>query len=73
MYDDRHLLYNFDFSDAQVYERYLNDIFERRDMSANIRTNMNITCEDKIITLVTCMSQQPEKRLLVQAVLNKEL
>jgi len=73
VYDDRHLLYNFDFSDIQVYERYLNDIFERRDMSANIRTDMNVTCEDKIITLVTCMSQQPEKRLLVQAVLNKEL
>lgn len=73
VYDDRHLLYNFDFSDTQVYERYLNDIFERRDMSANIRTDMDVTCEDKIITLVTCMSQQPEKRLLVQAVLNKEL
>ena len=42
------------------------------DLNANIREDIELTKEDRIITLVTCMSKQPEKRLLVQAVLNQE-
>ena len=70
-YDDRHIMRSFNFNDPAVYEQYLKDIFARRDMSANIRTDMEVTKEDKIITLATCISKQPDKRLLVQAVLNK--
>ena len=71
IYDDRHLLYSYDFSNEDVYAAYLREIFARRDLSANIRMDMNVTSEDNIITLVTCMSKQPDKRLLVQAVLEK--
>lgn len=68
-YDDRHLWYSFDFKDEAVYENYLNNIFEMRDMSANIDFDANVTKNDKIITLVTCIGNQPNNRLLVQAVL----
>lgn len=71
IYDDRHLLYSFDFTNEDVYAAYLEEIFTRRDLSTNIRTDINVTKEDNIITLVTCMSKQPDKRLLVQAVLEK--
>ena len=71
VYDDRHLLYSFDFSNEDVYTAYLEDVFSMRDLSANIRTDMTVTHEDSIITLVTCMSKQPDKRLLVQAVLEE--
>lgn len=70
IYDDRHLMYSFDFANEEVYASYLDTILNMRDLSANIRTDMEVTREDKIITLVTCMSNQPDKRLLVQAVLN---
>lgn len=69
IYDDRHLLYSFDFSDAEVYEKYLQSIFDIRDMSANIDKEMAVTKDDQIITLVTCIGSQPNNRLLVQAVL----
>ena len=69
IYDDRHLLYSFDFDNKDVFKRYLDDIYARRDMTSNIDTNCTVTAEDKIITLVTCMGKQPGKRLLVQAVL----
>lgn len=69
VYDDRHLLYSFDFANEDVYATYLQNIQSMRDLSANIRSDITVTKEDKIITLVTCMSKQPEKRLLVQAVL----
>lgn len=69
-YDDRHLLYSFDFSDKDIYQSYLDSVFGIRDMNANIDDTMDVTSDDKIITLVTCIGSQPDKRLLVQAVLN---
>ena len=70
-YDDRHLLYSFDFSDTDIYEAYLQAIFDIRDMNANIDKDMTVTGENKIITLVTCIGNKPENRLLVQAVLQE--
>ena len=69
IYDDRHLLYSFDFANEQVYATYLEDILNMRSMNALIREDVEVTAEDKIITLVTCIGNQPSKRLLVQAVL----
>lgn len=71
IYDDRHLLYSFDFANEQVYASYLEDIQNMRSMNALIREDIKVTAEDKIITLVTCIGNQPEKRLLVQAVLDQ--
>ncbi len=72
VYDDRHLMYSFNFSDSAVYENYLESVFAIRSMNANIRDDISVTKEDKIITLVTCIASQPDKRLLVQAVLQTE-
>lgn len=69
VYDDRHLLYSFDFADSAVYENYLKTILSMRSMDAIIRDDIGVTKDDKIITLATCIASQPEKRLLVQAVL----
>ena len=62
---------SFDFADEQVYATYLEDIQNMRSMNALIREDVTVTAEDKIITLVTCIGNQPSKRLLVQAVLNQ--
>ena len=70
IYDDRHLLYSFDFANEGVYASYLENITNMRDLNANIRDDIDVTKDDKIITLATCMSNQPDKRLLVHAVLN---
>lgn len=72
VYDDRHLLYSFDFTNPQVYANYLEDIQNMRSMNALFREGITVTAEDKIITLATCMNRQPDKRLLVQAVLNQD-
>ena len=70
IYDDRHLLYSFDFANEQVYAAYLTEIQNMRSMNALIREDVEVTTEDKIITLVTCIGNQTSKRLLVQAVLD---
>lgn len=74
VYDDRHLLYSFDFWNEDVFANYLESIYDIRDMSANIDRNITVTAEDRIITMVTCMSgtSNADKRLLVQAVLVEE-
>lgn len=71
VYDDRHLLYSFNFGDKDVYAGYLETVQGIRDMNAVIREDVAVTADDRIITLVTCLADQPEKRLLVQAVQNK--
>ena len=56
----------------EVYANYLEDIQSMRSMNALFREDITVTAEDKIITLVTCIGNQPSKRLLVQAVLEQE-
>lgn len=73
-YDDRHLMYSFDFDQKDIYESYIKAIYDIRDMSANIDRELAVTSDDKIITLVTCMTDAniTDKRYLVQAVLEEE-
>ncbi len=69
VYDDRHIMYSFDFTDGDEYAEYIASIFQRRSMSDNLDASVEVTSEDKIITLATCISDQPNNRYLVQAVL----
>lgn len=71
-YDDRHIMNSFDFSKKKVYKEYLQGVFEGRSMNANIRSDEDVTVDDKIITLSTCVGGKPESRYLVQAVLVKD-
>lgn len=68
-YDDRHILYSFDFNDEETYREYL-DYAQNptASMTANIR-ELDVTTDDKIITLSTCMDNIDTSRYLVQGVL----
>lgn len=68
-YDDRHLIATYDFWDKAVYSTYLEDIFAIRAMDAFIDDSVEVTAEDKIITLSTGVTGEEDKRYLVQAVL----
>src|SRR5699024_175590 len=54
IYDNRHILQSFDFGNKEIYQAYLDRIFSMRDMNSFVDTSMDITSEDKIITLSTC-------------------
>ena len=69
LYDDRHLMNSFDFSDKNVYSDYLSEIQNMDSEDVNSRKEIKITDTDKIITLITCIREQPQKRVYVQAVL----
>ncbi len=71
-YDDRHLLYSFDFNDEDVFRDYLEYAqHPNASMTYNIR-ELDVTTDDKIITLSTCMDTIDTSRYLVQGVLVKD-
>ena len=68
-YDNRHLIAIYDFWDETVFSQYLEDVFAIREMDAFIDDSIEVTAQDKIITLSTGVTGQSDKRYLVQAVL----
>lgn len=68
-YDDRHILNSFEFHEDEVYQQYLNDCLNPRYSNANVLEGLELTTEDKIITLSTCTNYNSNRRYLVQGVL----
>lgn len=71
-FSNEHLLYQYNFDDADECQRFLDETSEYKDMSKASRDDIEVTSDDRIITLSTCISGQKENRLLVQAVLVDE-
>lgn len=69
---DEHLLLSYDFDNARTFQGYLNDIFNTRSLRCNNKEDVEVTWEDRIITLSTCISNKPNNRYLVQGVLLNE-
>lgn len=71
-YDDRHILNSFEFHDDEVYSRYLNDCLNPHSANSVVREGVELTTDDKIITLSTCTNYNASMRYLVQGVLIKD-
>lgn len=72
VFDDRHIMMNFDFNNPDSYQQFLNETLELRDMQSVIDTNVPVNNQSKIITMSTCIAERPENRWLVEAVLIDE-
>lgn len=65
-----HLLDNYDYTNEYVYEDYLKKIYQTTDRVANVRTDIEVTTQDKIVTLSTCTADHDaDRRFLVTGVL----
>ena len=71
VFDDRHILYSYDFSNEQSYAEFLKEALEPASAKALVREGVEVTTDDRIITLSTCTDNAKE-RFLVTAVLEKE-
>ena len=67
-YDNRHILYSFDFSDKQVFADYIEMTKNPKSTIVNVRKDVEVTADDRIITLSTCITND-NYRYLVQGVL----
>lgn len=71
VYDDRHILNSFDFSDKKTLKKYLKYTTNPDSLSKNTR-NVTLNVNSKIITLSTCTNGAENTRYLVQGVLIKD-
>jgi len=68
-YDDRHIMYSFNFDDKEEFAEYLEYAKNpTSSMTYNIRET-EVTTDDTILTLSTCMDNIATSRYLVQGVL----
>lgn len=69
-YSKIHLLDNFDYTNAYSYGNFLESVYETGDKAANIRRDVPVTTDDRLITLSTCTEDHnAELRYLVTGVL----
>ena len=66
--DNKHILNCYDFSDKEVYADYIEKVKNPDSLIVNKR-DVDITTEDRIITLSTCIGNEKAYRYLVQGVL----
>lgn len=71
VYDDRHIMNSFDFSDDEVFGDYLNMIMDPHSITRNVRDGLKLDLNDKVLVLSTCLNSG-EGRYLVQGVLVKD-
>ena len=67
-WDNKHILLSRNFENEYNRKVYIDEIFAVRDMNSQINKEIEVTENDKIITLSTCMNDK-SKRFLVSGVL----
>ena len=71
-FDDRHILNSFSLNDDEVFQEYINSTLHPHSYNANVREGVELTTNNKILTLSTCTSGASNTRYLVQGVLVDE-
>lgn len=73
IYDDRLITHYYDFTDPASCRAYLDSIYGNRDLNSHILSEPQVTENDRILTLSTCIKWQKTNRYLVVAVLTDEI
>lgn len=64
VYDDRHILYSFNFNQDDEYQQFINETLAPKSMVRNVREGVTVTTEDKMIILSTCTNRASERYLV---------
>lgn len=68
-HSDEHLFYSYNYVSDAGYQEYLDMVFGTREMGAQFREGVEVTIQNRILTMSTCITPKPDKRFLVQGVL----
>lgn len=71
-YDDRHLMHAFNYDKEEERQEFLDSIFGLNGFGNHYRKGVEVNTDSHIITLSTCISNKPNNRYLVLAVLQEE-
>ena len=72
VYDDRLIPVSFDFSAESGRQAFLDSLYASEDVRNQFAEGVEVTPEDRIITLSTCLESEPHHRFLLGAVLVDE-
>lgn len=75
VYDDRHIMNSFDFSDEQVRTTYFNSVLNPTSMTKNVRDGATLDADSKIVQLSTCLSATstaPNRFIVTGVLLNDQ-
>lgn len=72
IYDDRHLMQAFNYVMDSERQAFLDSIVNSRDMRNKFSDAESVGITDRILSLSTCISGEPNHRLLIEAVLVNE-
>lgn len=70
-YDNRHILYHYDFGSRRMYNAFLETIWSVREIGAVLDTSVTVSSEDPLLILSTCLRGNAQKRFLVLAKLTR--
>ena len=71
-YDDRHIMNSFDFQSDNIFTEFLEMIQNPASANKNVRDmKRELTTDDRIVVLSTCITNQRSNRYLVCGVLEK--
>ena len=65
VYDNRHILNSFNFQVDSDYQEFIDDVLHPASLARQVAEGLEITTDDKIITLSTCTSNDSERYLVV--------
>ncbi|MDE5892520.1 MAG: class B sortase [Acetatifactor sp.] len=71
-FDNRHLLLTMDMNDPVDFAKYQVEVEGLEGMKDHFLKDVPVSIEDKLLTLETCIANKPDKRYIVQAVLEAE-
>ena len=73
-FDTRHILHCFDFSDDQVYADWIqNYILKPKSMVRNVRSDLELSIEDRLVILSTCLEHGASRYLIEGVLISDEL
>lgn len=71
-FSDAYLVYAYNFDSTLDCEAFLDDVISYKAWDSVVRDDIEVTADDRIITLSTCIGNMPNNRLLIGAVLIEE-
>ncbi|MCI8389055.1 MAG: class B sortase [Clostridiales bacterium] len=72
-YDNKHILYTYDFSNDYWYNNFFKGVKKIRSIGANFDDTVTVEPGDRVIILSTCLNGDSTKRYLVIAVFQDDI
>lgn len=70
-YSSVYIPFTYDFTTDEGYQAFLDSVYDSKNMTNQFAEDVEVTTDDHIITMSTCINNKPNNRYLVLAVLKE--